>query len=137
MFPSLGALAQTQTDPLKAPADPQTRTLVAASAKARLRPTPPLDTEIWTFDGATPGPTLRIKQGETLNLKLENRTTAPLGLHWYGSRGDAASDGVGGFSQPPILPGETGEVRLTPPDTGTLLIGRSCSAARRSPAAAG
>lgn len=121
LFPSLGALAQTQTDPLKAPADPQTRTLIAASAKARLRPTPPLDTEIWTFDGATPAPTLRIKQGETLNLKLENRTTAPLGLHWYGSRGDAASDGVGGFSQPPILPGETGEVRLTPPDTGTLL----------------
>lgn len=120
LVPSVG-LAQTAAEAPKAADAAQPRTLTAATAKARLRPTPPVETEIWAFDGATPGPTLRIKQGETLNLKLENRTTAPLGLHWYGLRGEAARDGVGGFSQPPILPGETGEIRLTPPDSGTLL----------------
>lgn len=121
LLPSPGALAQAANEAAKAPAEPQPPTLTAAPIKARLRPTPPVDTEIWSFDGATPGPVLRIKQGETLKLKLENRTTAPLGLHCYGLRGDAARDGVGGFSQPPVAPGETGEFRLTPPDSGTLL----------------
>lgn len=121
LLPSLDVLAQAPGEPPKASVEPQSRTLTAAPTKTRLRPTPPIETEIWSFDGATPGPTLRIKQGETLGLKLENRTTAPLGLHWYGLRGEAARDGVGGFSQPAVAPGETGEFRLTPPDSGTLL----------------
>jgi FtsP/CotA-like multicopper oxidase with cupredoxin domain len=102
-------------------AGPLRQTLVAAPAKARLRPSPPVDTEIWAFDGATPGPSLRIKPGETLNLKLENRTTAPLDLHWYGLRGEAERDGAASLARPPIAPGETGEFRITPPDPGTLL----------------
>jgi FtsP/CotA-like multicopper oxidase with cupredoxin domain len=103
-----------------APESP-TRTLVAAPAKVRLRPAPAAESEIWAFDGATPGPALRIKQGETLKLKLENRTAAPLSLHWQGLRGEASQDGVGGFSQPSIAPGESYEYRLTPQDSGTIL----------------
>lgn len=103
------------------PTEPPLRSITAAPAKARLRPAPAAESEIWAFDGTTPGPTLRIKQGETLAFKLENRTAAPLGLHLYGLRGEAARDGVGGFSQPPIAPGESAEIRLTPPDSGTLL----------------
>ncbi|MCU4182495.1 multicopper oxidase family protein [Bosea sp. BH3] len=99
----------------------QQRTIVAGPAKVRLRPAPAAETDIWAFDGATPGPVLRVKHGETLGFTLENTTTAPLGLHAYGLRGEAARDGVGGFSQPPIAPGESAECRLTPPDSGTLL----------------
>ncbi|CAM5214552.1 Multicopper oxidase with three cupredoxin domains (Includes cell division protein FtsP and spore coat protein CotA) OS=Bosea thiooxidans OX=53254 GN=SAMN05660750_01595 PE=4 SV=1 [Bosea thiooxidans] len=114
---SAGSLAQTPAEMPKAQPGP----LTAAPTRTRLRPAPAPDTEIWAFDGANPAPSLRIKQGETLSLKLENRTTAPLGLHCYGLRGEAVRDGVGGFTQPPIAPGETGEIRLTPPDSGTLL----------------
>lgn len=103
------------------PQEPPARTLIAGPAKARLRPAPAPESEIWAFDGATPGPILRIKQGETLRLKLENRTTAPLALHWQGLRGEASQDGVGGFSQPPVAPGGSCEYRLTPPDSGTIL----------------
>jgi FtsP/CotA-like multicopper oxidase with cupredoxin domain len=102
--------------------EPPLRTLTAAPGKARLRPVPAAETEIWTLDGKTPGPELRMKLGETLRLRLDNRTTAPLSLHWQGLRGGAsAMDGVGGFSQPPVMPGESFEYRLTPPDSGTLL----------------
>ncbi len=103
------------------PAEPPLRTVTAAPAKTRLRPAPAAETEIWAFDGTTPAPTLRIKQGGTLRFKLENKTAAPLGLHLYGLRGEAVRDGVGGFSQPPIAPGESAEIRLMPPDSGTLL----------------
>ncbi|MFN3672661.1 MAG: multicopper oxidase family protein [Bosea sp. (in: a-proteobacteria)] len=101
--------------------EPAVRTFVATQGKAQLRPPPAGQTELWTLDGATPGPTLRIKQGETLRLKLDNRTSAPLSLHWYGVRGASDMDGVGGFSQPAIAPGASFEYRLTPPDSGAYL----------------
>lgn len=100
---------------------PEARRLVAGPAKSRLRPAPAGETDVWGIDGGVPGPILRIKHGETLRLTLENQTAAPLSLHWQGLRGEAAMDGVGGFSQPPIAPGDSFEYRLTPPDPGTFL----------------
>ncbi|PTM43255.1 FtsP/CotA-like multicopper oxidase with cupredoxin domain [Bosea sp. 124] len=121
-MPGLAGRALAQTAP-PGPAQPAPagRVLTAGPAKARLRPAPASETEIWAFDGATPGPALRIKQGETLRLTVANSTTSPLSLHWHGLRGEAAMDGVGGFSQPPIAPGESFEYRLQPLDSGTVL----------------
>ncbi|SIP89391.1 multicopper oxidase family protein [Bosea sp. TND4EK4] len=119
----LGALPARAQQPSQAnvAGEPAPRALTAQPAKLRLRPSPAAETEIWAFDGTAPGPALRIKQGETLRLKLENRTAAPLSLHWQGLRGEAAQDGVGGFSQPPVAPGESADIRITPPDAGTIL----------------
>ncbi len=133
------SLAQAIPAARSAEPEPALRTLVVAAGKARLRPPPATETEILTLDGATPGPTFRIKLGETLRLKLENRTGLPLSLHWHGLRGAAAMDGVGGFSQPPVLPGESFEYRLTPPDSGSflyrpLLLGASSEPAGRGAA---
>ncbi len=118
-------------------AEPPLRTLVVTSGKARLRPPPATETEILTLDGTTPGPTFRIKLGETLRLKVENRTASPLSLHWHGLRGVAAMDGVGGFSQPPIKPGESFEYRLTPPDSGSFLYRPLLLSASSEPAGRG
>ncbi|MGO4740107.1 multicopper oxidase family protein [Bosea sp. 2KB_26] len=112
------------------------RNLVVGPAKARLRPSPAPESEVWAVDGETPGPVLRIKLGQTLRLRLENRTTKPLSLHWHGLRGSSEMDGVGGFSQQPIAPGASFEYRLTPPDSGfflyrPLLVGASSEPAGR------
>lgn len=112
-----GAAPDTKANLVEPPARP----LVASSTKVRLRPAPAPETEIWTFDGTAPGPILRMKPGEALRLKLENRTASPLSLHWHGLRGQAGMDGVGGFSQAPVAPGASFEYRLTPPDSGTFL----------------
>lgn len=116
-----GAARAQPAPPAPTTPEPPLRTLTAAAAKARLRPAPAVDSEIWAFDGATPGPTLRMRQGETLRLELLNNTSAPLSLHWHGLRGEAAMDGVGGFSQPAIAPGDRFTYRLKPPDSGTIL----------------
>lgn len=133
-----GAEAQTAPGPAAnaASGPAPVRELVAAPAKARLRPAPAAETEIWAFDGGAPGPVLRIRQGETLRLNLQNRTDKPLSLHWHGLRQDHAMDGVGGFSQEPVAPGGEFEYRLTPPDSGTflyrpMLIGGSSEPAGR------
>lgn len=131
--------AQTATPPATPsaePAAPAACELVAAPGKARLRPTPATETDIWAFDGNSPGPTLRIKLGETLRLNLHNRTDKPLSLHWHGLRHDHLMDGVGGFSQEPIAPGARFEYRLTPRDSGSylyrpLLLGGSSEPAGR------
>lgn len=122
-LPGLSSRAGAQTTPPHAATTPApvARSLSAGPARQRLRPAPAVDTELWAFDGATPGPALRLQQGRTLHLRLANKTTAPLALHWHGLRGEAAMDGVGGFSQAPIAPGESFEYRLTPPDSGTIL----------------
>lgn len=125
------ALAQQQ------PAQPAPRLLVAAPGKARLRPAPAPESEVWTLDGSTPGPTLQIKRGETLRLKLDNRTTQPLALHWHGVRGAAAMDGVGGFSQPPVAPGASFDYVLTPPDSGSYLYRAMVVGGASEPAARG
>lgn len=120
-----------------AQAEAPLRTVVAAPGKARLRPAPAGETEIWTLDGTSPGPALRIKLGETLRLKLENRTERPLALHWHGLRGAAAMDGVGGFSQQPVAPGESFEYRLTPTEPGTILYRPLVIAGASEPAGRG
>lgn len=112
------------------------RELTAAPGKTRLRPSPATESEIWSFDGNAPGPTLRVKLGETLRIRLLNRTDKPLSLHWHGLRHDQTMDGVGGFSQEPVAPGDSFEYRLTPRDPGSylyrpLLLGGSSEPAGR------
>lgn len=80
------------------------------------------EAETWAFDGFSGPPVLRIRQGKELRVELRNGTPRPLSLHWHGVRGPAASDGVGGFSQPPVPSGARHEYRFTPPDPGTYLI---------------
>ncbi|GLS45427.1 multicopper oxidase family protein [Methylobacterium brachythecii] len=94
----------------------------AAPGKTRLKPEPAKETPIWCFDGKSAPPVLRIKKGEAVRLKLDNKTDKPLSLHWHGVRNKSAMDGVGGVTQPPIAPGASFSYDFTPPDAGTSVI---------------
>jgi FtsP/CotA-like multicopper oxidase with cupredoxin domain len=117
---STGTAPPTQQAPTATRILPE-RILIAAPAKAALRPSHQSGVQVWAFDGQSPGPVLRGKQGETLQIKLENKTDMPLSLHWHGVRQAAADDGVGGFSAPPISPGGSGLFKVALPDPGTFL----------------
>jgi len=77
-------------------------------------------TDIWGFDGLVPGPLLRVKQGDELNVKLKNGLKQPTTIHWHGIRIDNAMDGVPGLTQRPVAPGETFAYRFRCPDAGTF-----------------
>jgi FtsP/CotA-like multicopper oxidase with cupredoxin domain len=79
-------------------------------------------TPTWGFNGRIPGPIIRLKLGEELHLVVKNHVQHPLSFHFYGMRSPNAFDGVGGLTQKPILPGETGLIRFTPPDAGFFLM---------------
>ncbi|MGH1588307.1 multicopper oxidase family protein [Methylobacterium phyllosphaerae] len=108
--------------PPPAPAQPEPASLAAAPGRARFRPEPAPDTAVWCFDGKALPPVIRVRLGQPVRLKVENRTDKPLSLHWHGVRIVNAMDGVGGVTQAPILPGGDFLYAFTPPDAGSYLI---------------
>lgn len=75
---------------------------------------------LWTYNGQTPGPTLRIKLGETLRVRFKNSLPQPTTIHWHGVRLPNAMDGVPHLTQPPIAPGASFTYEFTPKDAGTF-----------------
>lgn len=94
---SLSPRAETK-DPASA-STPAPRVIEARAGKLRLAPEPAAPTDIWGFDGVTPGPLLRIKQGDELAVRLFNRLDQPMSIHWHGMRGDSAMEGVAPLTQ--------------------------------------
>lgn len=81
------------------------------------------------FDGAVPGPLLRIRRGEELKVRLLNETAAETAIHWHGVRVPNAMDGTT-LTQKPVAPGASFDYRFTPPDAGTFWYRTSSRASK-------
>ena len=101
-----------------AEADPVS-VLRAVPGTARLAPAEYPKTPIWGYGGATPGPTLRIRQGERLTRLFVNALPQPSTVHWHGIRIDNAMDGVPGLTQDTVPPGGEFLYDFVAPDAGT------------------
>src|SRR3990167_2184988 len=80
----------------------QERTLRARVSRASVVGAAHPQTEVWTYDGAVPGPELRFRQGERLRVELENLLPGDTTVHWHGVRVPNGMDGGPGLTQPPI-----------------------------------
>jgi FtsP/CotA-like multicopper oxidase with cupredoxin domain len=99
------------------------RVVEAGSAPAQLAPAPAAPIQALGYGGATPGPLLRVKLGETLKVRLVNRLTEPTTLHWRGLRIANAMAGIGDLTQKPVAPGASYDYTITPPDAGFAWYG--------------
>lgn len=104
--------------PARAGVHPE-RLIVAKAGRASLAGAGHPQTEVWTYDGAIPGPLLRLRQGEPVRLVIANEIGQQTTVHWHGIRLPNAMDGVPGLTQPPIEPGQRFIYEFTPPDAGT------------------
>jgi FtsP/CotA-like multicopper oxidase with cupredoxin domain len=74
-----------------------------------------------------PGPTLVAWVGEPTGVRVINRIEEPTQIHWHGLEIDSYFDGVAGIggylgaTTPAILPGDSFEMRITPPRAGTYM----------------
>jgi len=75
---------------------------------------------VWAYDGQVPGPTLRYRRGDVLDVELVNDLPDPTTIHWHGIRLPNAMDGVPHLTQPPVAPGERFRYRFALPDAGTF-----------------
>jgi FtsP/CotA-like multicopper oxidase with cupredoxin domain len=71
------------------------------------------------YDGAVPGPVLRVRRGEELKIRLINETATATAIHWHGVRVPNAMDGTS-LTQKPVPPGGSFDYRFVPPDAGTF-----------------
>ena len=71
------------------------------------------------YDGAVPGPVLRVKRGEDLKVRLVNELSADTAIHWHGVRVPNGMDGTT-LTQKLVAPGASHDYRFTPPDAGTF-----------------
>ena len=76
--------------------------------------------QVWAYNGSVPGPTLRIRLGETLRVRFTNQLPQDTTIHWHGQRLPNAMDGVPYLTQQPVHPGETFVYEFTPKDAGTF-----------------
>lgn len=75
----------------------------------------------WTFDGTVPGPQLRFRVGELVQVTLVNRDVpAGVTLHWHGLDVPNAEDGVAGVTQDAVKPGSRYVYRFRPDQVGTF-----------------
>jgi FtsP/CotA-like multicopper oxidase with cupredoxin domain len=78
------------------------------------------DGERITLNGTSPGPTLWFRQGELVEVTLDNENvTDGATLHWHGVEVPNAMDGVAGVTQDAVLPGESFVYRFVADQVGT------------------
>ncbi len=70
-------------------------------------------------DGLLPGPVLRWREGDTVDLRVTNNLAVDSSIHWHGLILPAEMDGVPGFGFPGIRPGETFHYRFPVRQSGT------------------
>ncbi len=104
--------------PRLAAAAPFTLTAKAGSREIS-RGGKPLTLPFWGYDGATPGRVLRLDQGATLDLTLNNELPEETSIHWHGVRTPNAMDGVPHLTQPPVGVGDDFRYRFACQDAGT------------------
>jgi|GEM_PF-3984398 len=76
----------------------------------------------WVYGGALPGPLLRLRAGEVLRARLDNRLPAPTSIHWHGIALRNDMDGVPGVTQDPVAPDGSFTYEFTVPDPGTYFF---------------
>lgn len=109
-----GAAALAARPALAAP-----EVLSAGVAEVQLAPEGYAPAELWCFGGTTPGPELRLRQGETLARRFQNDLPEASSVHWHGIRLPNRMDGVPGLTQSLVPPGASHDYAFAVPDAGT------------------
>lgn len=71
------------------------------------------------INGQVPGPLLRWREGDDIELRVTNRLDEDTSIHWHGILLPFQMDGVPGVTFPGIKPGETFTYRFTVKQSGT------------------
>jgi len=72
-----------------------------------------------TINQSLPAPTLRVREGDALHLRVRNTLAIVTSIHWHGIVLPAAMDGVPGLSFAGIQPGDYYDYRFTTKQHGT------------------
>ena len=103
---AVGALAWLA--PLGAPAiaAPQVREFTLTASEIDWEIAPGTTVRAWAYNGQVPGPELRVTEGDTVRVTLQNELPVGTTVHWHGIDNTPAMDGPAGLNQAPVDPGQ-------------------------------
>jgi FtsP/CotA-like multicopper oxidase with cupredoxin domain len=87
--------------------------------KTQWETTPGQRVEAWTYNGTTPGPQIRVREGDRVRVVLHNELDQSTTIHFHGLELPNDQDGVPFITQPPVKPGETHTYEFTAPNPGS------------------
>ena len=61
----------------------------------------------WAYNGQVPGPEIRVREGDRVQITLVNHLPVGTTIHWHGVDVPPAMDGPAGLNQAPVAPGES------------------------------
>lgn len=73
----------------------------------------------WAYDDTLPGPVVRARAGDLLQLSVDNQLPATTSVHCHGIAMSNDMDGVPGLTQEPIAAGARFDYEFTAPHPGT------------------
>ena len=76
----------------------------------------------WCYDGQVPGPLLRARAGDVVQVRVRNGLPVETSVHWHGIRLHNAADGVPGITQDPIAAGADYTYTFRASDPGTYFL---------------
>jgi FtsP/CotA-like multicopper oxidase with cupredoxin domain len=94
-------------------------TFTLTAQLAHLSFNPHSGADAWTFNGTSPGPTLRVHQGDLVVVHLINHLLVGVTIHWHGVAVPNSADGVAGVTQDAVKPGQSYTYRFLTKDAGT------------------
>ncbi|MDH5596489.1 MAG: multicopper oxidase family protein [Candidatus Peregrinibacteria bacterium] len=106
--------------PEAAPASGSVREFDLTASESEILLPSGVSEKLFTYNGQSPGPVLRVKLGETLKINFKNQLPQDTTVHFHGVRVPNAMDGVPGVNQEPVEPGGSFTYEFTPKDAGTF-----------------
>ena len=76
--------------------------LELTAGPTRLELVPGKPTEAWAYNGTVPGPTIELREGDSVTIHFHNNLPQPTTVHWHGMHIPAGSDGS---PLNPVMPG--------------------------------
>jgi FtsP/CotA-like multicopper oxidase with cupredoxin domain len=117
----LGGGRATSVTRLEAAAGEPDRRFTLTARKATVRLSSGKTIDALTFDGTVPGPELRMREGELVEVTLVNDDLEDgVSIHWHGIDVPNREDGVAGVTQDAVLPGESYTYRFRAEQVGTF-----------------
>lgn len=105
------------TTPSTLPGNAARLSLRIAPVKLELSPNQIIQTV--GYNGSTPGPLLRVKEGQQVTVNVQNDTDVPELVHWHGFYVPSEVDGAMEEGTPMVAPGATRQYSFTAQPSGS------------------
>jgi manganese oxidase len=116
-FPAKTALQGNQPLEPKMVAGVKVFDLVAAPVQWEIEPGKFV--AAFAYNGMVPGPAIRVREGDRVQINLVNNLDQSTAIHFHGLELPNDQDGVPFITQPPVKPGESYTYKFTVPNAGS------------------